>query len=117
MNHIELGKYGEDFAVEILKEKGHQILTRNYLFIKNEIDIISQIDQTIVFTEVKTRFTDEYGEPWQSVTKKKQKQLIKVANAYIIEKNIQIDARFDVFSIIKNDTWMRWEYIEDAFVP
>ncbi|MBI2258542.1 MAG: YraN family protein [Flavobacteriia bacterium] len=117
MNHIELGKWGEDFAMKILQEKGYKILGKNYYFHKWELDIISMKEDVLVIVEVKTRFTDEFGEPWQSVTKKKQKQIYKVANAYILEKDLQFNTRFDVFSIIKNDHFMRWEHIEDAFSP
>jgi putative endonuclease len=73
--------------------------------------------EKIIVVEVKTRFTDEYGEPWQSVTKQKQRQIIKAANYYIFENNIQLDTQFDVISIIKNETFERLEHIQDAFSP
>jgi putative endonuclease len=117
MNHLELGKYGEALAQKHLEGLGYEILTSNYRFLKLELDIVAQKDGKIIVVEVKTRFTDEYGEPWQSVTKQKQRQIIKAANYYIFENNIQLDTQFDVISIIKNETFERLEHIQDAFIP
>ena len=117
MNHLELGKYGETLAKKHLESLGYEILTCNYRFLKLELDIVAQKDGKLIVVEVKTRFTDEYGEPWQSVTKHKQRQIIKAANHYIFQHDIQTDTQFDVISIIKNDTFERLEHIKDAFTP
>ena len=56
--HNDLGKRGEEIAADYLISKGHAILARNYRCEKSEVDIISVIGGTIVFTEVKTRRSD-----------------------------------------------------------
>jgi putative endonuclease len=115
--HNELGKHGEDLALDFLLKKKFQLLERNYRFKKWEIDLIMKNNNYIVFIEVKTRQTAEIGEPYLAVTKQKQKQLIKAANQYIIECNIHTEARFDVVSIVHNTYRTKIEHIENAFTP
>lgn len=117
MNQHELGRYGENRARQILEEKGYTILHSNYRFGKLELDLVCSFENHLVVVEVKTRFTDAYGEPWQSVTKAKQRQIIRATNFYIEEFGVQQHTRFDVISIIHNEQFERIEHIEDAFVP
>ncbi len=117
MNHIELGQEGEDIATNLLVGKGYQILTRNYRFKKNEIDIVCEFDNQLIIVEVKTRQTAIIGEPYKAVTRSKQKQIIKVANKYIEETNCQMEVRLDVISIVLNQYGTKIEHIEGAFHP
>ena len=91
MNNTELGSLGEQMACEYIRKKDFQIIERNYRFKKNEIDIIAQKDNQLIVIEVKTRQTAEIGEPWQAVTRNKQKQIIQVANQYIQTNNIELE--------------------------
>ena len=115
MTDQELGKFGEDCATKHLRQKGFKIIERNYRFLKEEIDIVAQIDEYLVIVEVKTRQTSEIGEPWRAVTKKKQRHIIRCAHQYVIEKDLNIDVRFDIISIIHNSFGTQLEHIEDAF--
>lgn len=115
MNHSELGVVGEKLALNHLIEKGYKIIETNYRFKKNEIDIIAEFKNQIIIVEVKTRQTSELGEPWLAVTRTKQKSIIQVANHYVQMKNIDLDARFDIISIIHNNYKTNIEHIEDAF--
>jgi putative endonuclease len=115
--HNELGKLGEDLALDFLLKKNFQLLERNYRFKKWEIDLIMKNKNYIVFIEVKTRQTAEIGEPYLAVTKQKQRQLIKAANQYIIEYDIHTEARFDIVSIVHNTYRTKIEHIENAFTP
>ncbi len=117
MNHIELGQEGENIAINFLNEKGYKILTRNYRFKKNEIDIICEYDNQLIIIEVKTRQTATTGEPYKAVTKSKQRQIIKVANKYIEETNCSLEVRLDIISIVLNQYGTTIEHIEDAFYP
>ncbi|MCC5924650.1 MAG: YraN family protein [Crocinitomicaceae bacterium] len=110
-----LGALGEEKAVCYLKEKGHQIVKTNYRYLKSEVDIISIDGQDLVFTEVKTRQTAEIGEPWMAVTKKKQKQIIKCAHQYVVAKDLDVNVRFDIVSIVHNSYGTRLEHIPCAF--
>lgn len=115
--HNELGKAGEEIAVSYLKKKGYTILHRNYTFKKSEIDIVSKLNDKLIVVEVKTRVSDYLAGPEITVTKKKQKSIIKTANFYIQEHDLDIETQFDIVSIIHNSKETRIQHIEDAFYP
>ncbi|MBO6027076.1 MAG: YraN family protein [Bacteroidales bacterium] len=112
----DLGKIGEDLAVELLIKKGYQILERNWRSGHKEIDIIALDGDTLVAVEVKTRKSNTYGEPDIAVGVMKQKMLIWAADAYVRYKNLDVDVRFDIVSIVFTDKDKHIEHIEDAFV-
>ncbi|MDX1446259.1 YraN family protein [Lishizhenia sp.] len=114
MNQI-LGKIGEDLAVEYLLNKGYKLIDRNYRFGRNEVDIIVADENQIIFVEVKTRNNNNIGEPYQAVTRKKQRQIIKVAHNFIVENEVELEARLDVISIVLNQKEKKIEHIEAAF--
>ena len=114
-DHIELGKLGEIAAVNYLKSSGHSILKQNWKYQKAEVDIISAKDNLIVVTEVKTRVEDYLVDPAKAVTLKKQKQIVKAANAYIVENDLDNEVRFDIIAVVFNHTKVEIEHIEDAF--
>ena len=115
--HNDFGKLGEELAVNYLIEKGYEILERNWRNIHKEIDIIARDGKDLVVVEVKTRQTDEYGNPDVAVTKQKQWRLISAANAYVFQNRLDINTRFDIISIIFKDGEPVIEHIEDAFLP
>lgn len=115
--HNELGKRGEQLAAEFLLKKGYKILTRNYSFKKSELDIVSENDGKLVIVEVKTRNSDYLAGPEVTVTKKKQRGIIRAANFYIEENDWRGETQFDIVSIILNQNEERIEHIEDAFYP
>lgn len=115
--HNDFGKLGEELAVDYLTGKGYEILERNWRNIHKEIDIIAKEGKFLVIVEVKTRQTDEYGEPDVAVTRKKQRMLIAAANAYITRKGLDMETRFDIISIVFRDGEPVIEHIVDAFLP
>ena len=115
--HNELGKQGEELAVQYLTDKGYEILERNWRNIHKEIDIIAKDGETLVIVEVKTRQNDDHGEPDLAVTKRKQRMLIAAANAYLFKTNIDIETRFDIVSIVFSNGEPVIDHIEDAFLP
>jgi len=102
-----LGDKGEDIAVELLTNKGFEIIERKYRYSnKGEIDIIAKDPATgyLVFVEVKARYNLEYGEPEYAITKNKIRQIRKMALAYLYDKNInEIECRFDVVTVLLPD--------------
>lgn len=115
-NHIDLGKKGEIIAQNYLLEKGLELRAANYRFQHLEIDLIFEQDQTLIVVEVKSRNTTEHGQPYEAVTRQKQKQLIKATNQYILQENLDLEVRFDIVSIVFNsDNTYQLEHIEDAF--
>ena len=115
--HNEFGKQGEELAAQYLINKGYEILERNWRNIHKEIDIIAKDGKDLVIVEVKTRQTDEYGNPDVAVTKQKQWRLISAANAYVYQNRLDINTRFDIISIIIRDDIPEINHIEDAFLP
>ena len=113
--HNDLGKTGEDIAAEYLLNKGHRILARNYRYAKAEVDIISVYSDTIIFTEVKTRSTDKFGYPEETVNAKKKEMLREAMDHYLVKNNIKEEARFDIISIVINPQGTDVHHIEDAF--
>ena len=100
----KLGRESEDLAVNYLIKKGFQIIERNYTFEKKgEIDIVAKDPTTnfLIFVEVKSRKNLENGEPEYAITKNKIKQLKKMAELYLYDKEIsEIDCRFDVVTVL-----------------
>jgi putative endonuclease len=113
--HNELGKLGEEMAVEFLQKNGYAILQTNFVFQKAEIDIIAQKENVLAVVEVKTRSSIEFGLPQDFVKPKKIGLLVKAINEYIIENDLDVDARFDIISIYKNGKNYELEHLEDAF--
>ncbi|MDD5572078.1 MAG: YraN family protein [Bacteroidales bacterium] len=112
-----LGKLGEKFAAEFLRKKGYKILATNWRFGKEEIDIIAKDGEYIVIVEVKTRSSDYFGDPEDSVTRKKQKSIVKAADNFICKKNINNETRFDVIGIVFEEGKPVFNHIVDAFYP
>ncbi len=97
----ELGKLGEEVAIQYLKHKGYLIKELNYTFLKGEIDIIAIDNDELVFVEVKSRGNLDLGDPVEAVTPSKVKQIKKVAEFYLYEKNIDnVYGRFDVVTVL-----------------
>jgi putative endonuclease len=114
-SHNELGKLGEELAVEYLKKNGYTILNTNWTFQKAEIDIIAQIENTLAIVEVKTRSSLEFGLPQDFVKPKKIQLLVKAVNAYVIERDLDIDVRFDIIAIHMEGKSFAVEHLIDAF--
>ena len=113
-----IAKIGESFAADHLKARGYEILVHNYRSQRGEIDLIAQEGNFIVFVEVKTRRSLKYGFPQHAVTKQKQRQISKVALAYLkTENKIDTPCRFDVIAIHLSPKFdvISLEQIENAF--
>ena len=112
----DIGDQGEKIAISFLEDKKYKILEKNFRAGRGEIDIIAFKDNIISFVEVKTKKFGDFGDPVTWITKSKQRQIGKIAQAYLIKKNIHdFDCRFDVIAI----KWIKgsWEinHIENAF--
>lgn len=114
---INLGRLGEKIAVTYLKTNGYAILERNFSSPLGEIDIIAKDGEATVFIEVRTRRTDEYGLPIESIGKDKQRRLIRTAWFYIKGRNFPTaNFRFDVISILTRQGGKpQISIIKDAF--
>ncbi len=115
--HNKLGWKGEEAAVHYLVSKGHRVLEKNWKFQGYEIDIISLHSEFIVFTEVKTRSSIEWGYPEESVNKKRMQRMVRAANIYLKLHRVDNPARFDIVAVVWSRGQADIDHIEDAFLP
>jgi putative endonuclease len=113
--HNELGKFGEELAVEFLQKNGYDILDTNWTFQKAEIDIIAQKGTVLAVVEVKTRSSIEFGMPQDFVKPKKIQLLVKAVNEYVIANDLEVEVRFDIIAIYKEENSYKIDHIEDSF--
>jgi len=114
---FELGRKGEELAVEHLRSIGYVILAVNWFSHHLEIDIIAKDGDELVIIEVKSRGSDSYEHPSEAVSNKKIRFLVNAAEAYIQEYNLDFDTRFDVISIVFYGPNFELEHFKDAFYP
>ncbi len=117
MNHIESGRKNEERAVRFLEGRGHIIRARNWRKGSMEVDIISETDEFIVITEVKTMLWGSCERPEDAVNRKKQGRIIRTAEAYIWEHRLTKPVRFDVIFVCSDRDDLQIEHIRDAFYP
>ena len=80
---LKLGREGEDAAVAFLKDKGYRIIQKNFRSKLGEIDIIAQQKETVIFIEVKSRASHQFGHPFNAITPAKQGKIIQVAQSFL----------------------------------
>lgn len=98
-----LGAYGEVLATRFLRENGHQIITTNFRCRFGEIDIISVENDTMVFTEVKTRIS-RYIPAYECVNLAKQKRILKTAQIYAVAYKVKYRKfRYDIIEVYMKD--------------
>lgn len=114
--HNELGKLGEDLAIEFLLQKGYTIVARNFIYQKAEVDIIARIDNILAIIEVKTRSTPDFGNPQEFLKARQIQRLIKAVDHFVTAHDMDVEVRFDIVAIIRNQLGTRLDHIEDAFL-
>jgi putative endonuclease len=113
---LSLGKKGEELAIAQLRALKYKIIERNFKCALGEIDIIAREKDMLVFVEVKTRRTKDFGGPAAAVNQRKQRQLSKVALTYLNQKKLaEMPARFDVVAVELIPPVPRIEVIRNAF--
>jgi len=111
-----LGAKGEKLAADFLERLGFEVINRNFRFERGEIDIIARKGKLIIFCEVKTRTSSVYGKGEEAVDLRKQKQIRKVAEGYILERELDdYEFRFDVVVVEIERSETKIRIIENAF--
>ncbi|MBD0779538.1 YraN family protein [Maribacter sp. ANRC-HE7] len=113
--HNEFGKEGERIAVDFLMQKGYVIKHRNYRYLKAEIDIIAQKGSILAIVEVRSRSTDFVENIAETITKRKIDLLVMGADHYVTEQDLDVEVRFDVITILKNNKVFEIDHMESAF--
>lgn len=93
------GNVGEELAAEFLQSQGMEIIASQYRKTFGEIDLIAQDGDEVVFVEVKARSTQTFGHPEDSVTPEKISHIVRVAQSYLREQQIDGLWRIDVLAI------------------
>ena len=97
----DVQKVGEDAAAELLAAEGWTVLHRNWSLHLGELDIVARREGCLVFVEVKARRGPAYVDPALGVDWRKQRQLRRVAEAYLaLEKPVFAECRFDVMGVV-----------------
>ena len=97
----ELGRCGEQIVEEYLKKNKYQILERNFYCRQGEIDIIARDREEIVFIEVKTRTSVDFGRPSEAVNMIKQKHMYNAAKYFLYRTDLlNMFVRFDVVEVL-----------------
>lgn len=109
MNNKEIGNFGEEMAAKYLEYQGYEIEEKNFRCRLGEVDIIAKKDNYIVFFEVKTRTSEDWGMPRESIDQKKINKIRKVAAVYMMWRKVtNYQVKFDVVEVYCN-------HIENAF--
>jgi putative endonuclease len=111
------GDWGEKLAAAYLIEKGYSIIEKQWQYARYEIDLIAQKDNLMVFVEVKTRFSAEYGEPWTAVNLNKQRKICRSADYYLRFFRVDAEPQFDIVSIVRAEGTTKITHLERAFFP
>mgnify|MGYP006347756355 FL=1 len=112
-----LGKYGENIAINFLKNKFYEIIAVNWRSSYHEIDIVAKFEDTLVIIEVKTSNSDTFGHPSEFVNSKKHRNLFLATDAFIESSEYQGEVRFDIIAVYQEDNQWLVDHIEDAFYP
>ena len=110
------GKTGEDLACDELARRGYSILDRRFRTRCGELDIVAWDGGVLVFVEVKARSDCSFGTPAESITWQKRQRLSVMAESYLFRKRLcGVPCRFDVVSILRNETGHTVELVRGAF--
>lgn len=113
--HNELGKKGEQLAVDFLLENEYEIIERNYRFDRAEVDVIAKLNNVLAIIEVKTRSSTDFGNPQDFVKPKQIKRLVKAVDEYVTVNSMDVEVRFDIIAIVKEGKDFKIEHLENAF--
>ena len=115
--HNDHGRMGEDAAHRYLRRHGCTVVSRNYRPRGGggEIDLVVLHGPQLVFVEVKTRETEEFGTPDRFVDAEKRANLQRAAHDYARRADVEWDlTRFDIVSVVLEKP-MRIQWMQDAF--
>ena len=117
-NHIETGKAGEELAASWMAARGYRILQRNWRYRRSEIDLIAEKEGVLVFVEVKTRRSADFGMPESFVTSRKARFMAEAASVFMEENGHEGELRFDVIAVLMvKGAAAQVSHFEDAFFP
>jgi len=114
-HHLITGRKGEDLAALYLQSKGFLIRHRNWVYEKDELDIVAEKDNFVVFVEVKTRSYTTFNYPEDAVDKKKIHKMMRAIEAYLDEFEIDNEIRIDIVSVVLENNLTTINHFEDVY--
>lgn len=111
------GRAAEDFARQYVVNLGYTILDTNWHIGHLELDIVALDGDQLVIIEVKSRYGIPFEHPSEAVTPAKMKRIVEAAEAYIMFKNLDMEVRFDIITVIIQGFDFDLEHFTDAFYP
>ena len=116
-NSYNFGQEAEKRAADYYRSLGFHILQKNYRYRKAEVDLIVQKDDLLVAVEVKARSSSYFGDPQSFVSNKKIQLLVMAVDAFIQQRDLAVEVRFDIMSYTLEKSEWRLEHLVDAFYP
>ena len=115
-NHNHTISKATSNALIDLKSKGYKVLKRNWRAHRHEIDIVAEDKEYIIFVEVKTRTSRQWGNPEDFISNTKIRRIVEAADLYLQINDIDKPARFDIISAVWDGNTFEIEHIDDAFM-
>jgi putative endonuclease len=95
-----IGRYGERVAAAFLRRHGFRILTRNFQAVAGEIDLVCREGPVLAFVEVRSRSSEQFGRPAESIDARKEQAFVAAANEYLrLLRRDDVDHRFDAVEV------------------
>ncbi|MBI2644187.1 MAG: YraN family protein [Candidatus Wildermuthbacteria bacterium] len=104
MNHIEVGKRGEELAKKYIRGKGYKIIEQNWHTKYGEIDLVAENKEWCVLIEVRTKIGEQFGLPEETLNYRKMQRLMRNANAYAAIRRISKPYRIDAVCIVLDES-------------
>ncbi len=115
--HNEQGNKAEIIAADYLSEKKFKIREKNWKFGQKEIDIIAEYQNKLIIVEVKARAESNAEPAGDLLSKKKMRNLVDAAEAYIFKEDLMLETRFDMIYIVFGPQEYKIQHIEEVFMP
>lgn len=116
MTRGALGRDGEELVSGHLERQGFAIVDRNVRVGRFEIDVIAQRGRLLVFCEVRTRSSDAFVDPIDTIDRGKRMRIRKAAELYLLQRSLEpSEIRFDAASVLIAGDRRQLDYYEDAF--
>ena len=115
MDKRQIGFQAEEEAAHYLRANGYDIRARNWRWKRNEIDIIAEKDDELVFIEVKFRKNEAFGYPEEFVSGDQEERIHLAAEVYCDQNNWTGKIRFDIIAILQSAYPYHLEHLEDVF--
>lgn len=114
----QTGNYGETLARRYLEAQGYAIETTNYRYRRTEIDLIAAFEDKLIFVEVKTRRSLNFGHPSIFYGREQRRRVSRAASRYMEQTNYDWEIRFDLIAIhLRSAEDYTLNHYEDVFFP